>query len=427
MDVRDDSGVLPHNHPVTPGPQGLGIQFIFTRNTSPTVTLPMLTNEQGLVASADDDYMPQGWGKTFIAPTEELPYIYMTTRIGSPGLWHLFAQPQLLTKYVRDGQQGIQGARGFHGYDGTGLQFIFRRSNAESLVIPSSTEAQQADDSHIPRGWRRQFLAPTPTHSKLYASCRRGSPGMWLDWSEPQVWSRYVEAGGLGMAGADGIGIQEIFQASHYRNPPAIPESIMEQSIEDDYVPNHWSSEPPDLSSENRFIFSCRRTGFDGAWDEWSAPRLCALWVMPIPGDDGPKGPQGIDGFEGSPGLPGEIGPRGEQGPRGLEGWGGAPGEQGASGEDGTDGRDGRDGVNGHSTQFIWCSTPSMTGVGQPVSSDEQKADDDYVPNGWSNVPVSISAERPDVYVSVRTGTSGNWSDYSMPALFAKYPSVESL
>ena len=46
---------------------------------------------------------------------------------------------------------------------------------------------------------------------------------------------------------------------------------------------------------------------------------------------------------------------------------------------------------------------------------------DDFVPTGWTDDPTGVTSANQYEWVSVRTGTSGAWSEFSTPSLWAKF------
>ena len=72
---------------------------------------------------------------------------------------------------------------------------------------------------------------------------------------------------------------------------------------------------------------------------------------------------------------------------------------------------------------MIWRGSATETTPATPASSASQMASDSYVPTGWSSAPVGLSDTNRFVYMSRRTGTSGNWGNWSAPALVSIYAS----
>ena len=74
-------------------------------------------------------------------------------------------------------------------------------------------------------------------------------------------------------------------------------------------------------------------------------------------------------------------------------------------------------GVSGYPTLVISATPPAA-----PASTTAQKADDDYVPDSWTEVqPVANSTDGRYVWRTERTGFSGSWVDWATPTLVAEY------
>lgn len=77
----------------------------------------------------------------------------------------------------------------------------------------------------------------------------------------------------------------------------------------------------------------------------------------------------------------------------------------------------GKDGSDGKGYEYIFKSTTTNTRPATPATSQT----DDYVPSGWNDDPVGVSATVPYEWVSKRTKKDGVWSAFSTPEPWANY------
>lgn len=77
----------------------------------------------------------------------------------------------------------------------------------------------------------------------------------------------------------------------------------------------------------------------------------------------------------------------------------------------------GQDGKDGKGYEYIFKSTTTNTRPATPATSQT----DDYVPSGWNDDPVGVSATVPYEWVSKRTKKDGVWSAFSTPEPWANY------
>jgi len=77
-------------------------------------------------------------------------------------------------------------------------------------------------------------------------------------------------------------------------------------------------------------------------------------------------------------------------------------------------------GKDGDGVQFVFQRTADETTPATPVSTTEQRADDDYVPVGWTQTSLGITEALPFEWVSERRGTAGDWGEFSAAAVFAR-------
>lgn len=79
--------------------------------------------------------------------------------------------------------------------------------------------------------------------------------------------------------------------------------------------------------------------------------------------------------------------------------------------------QNGKDGKDGKGNEYIYIHTIDNNRPSTPISEQI----DDYVPSGWHDDPIGVTATLPYEWVSMRTKKDGIWSDYSTPGIWAKY------
>ena len=73
-----------------------------------------------------------------------------------------------------------------------------------------------------------------------------------------------------------------------------------------------------------------------------------------------------------------------------------------------------------YSVSTVLNSTPGIPTA--PASTDEQRANDSYIPDGWvSSEPSTNDTDARSVFRTERTGYAGNWSAWGAPTLTASY------
>lgn len=77
----------------------------------------------------------------------------------------------------------------------------------------------------------------------------------------------------------------------------------------------------------------------------------------------------------------------------------------------------GKDGSDAKDHEFIFTNTTTNTRPATPATSQT----DDYVPSGWNDDPVGVSASIPYEWVSKRTKKDGIWGAFSTPEQWANH------
>ena len=199
-------------------------------------------------------------------------------------------------------------------------------------------------------------------------------------------WNTFADGGqdgAAGSAGADGAGYQFIFRRTTTDTAPTAPTTTAAQRTNDSYVPTGWSDDPTGVDGTNLYEWVSVRIGTSGAWGEYSSP---AIWAR-----------FSADGSDG------------------------APGARGAKGDQGDTGAAGQDGADGSGFEMVFRRTTTDTEPANITTTAAQRTTDDHVPTNWTDDPTGVDATNRFEWVSIRTGTSGAWSEFSEPSLWARF------
>ena len=347
----------------------------------------------------------------------------------------------------------ITGADGEAGKDGTNVEFIYKLSSNPTLEDsekPTYTDV----DKNVPLGWN-----PSPQGVKRetpyeFFSMRMKNDGVWGNWSEPAVWSKF------GMNGQDGDGVEYIYYRDNTGTQPTLqmPDDYKtnEEYQKNEWRPNDdWKDDPQGVQLDARYEWvSSRKYRYSEElgykiWHEFSIPSLWAKF-----GEKGDKGEPG----NGSSSKIVMLYASGES-VTGLSteckwDWNentlvNKPNEWHTSDSQleppvwmssrifssddslndvnwstpvkitGADGKAGRD---GNSIEFIYYATDESS---VPLDNYPTNVrDDGYVPRdlGWSDEPSGISQSSKYEFFSTRTKNAENeWGDWSTPVLWSKY------
>jgi len=412
-----------------PGKTGLdgpGVEFIFRRTAKESRPQTPTTTE---LQDAIDDFVPNGWTDNATGVTADLPYLWASKREGSTGNWLKFQIPVLWARYSGDGAT---------------TQYAFLATVAPTPPPrPGTGTGQVSDDDYVPPGWSRDPVGVSAARKYQWIVERKGrlGGGPWSAWTEPSLWSSYGETGEIGQPGKDGPGIEYIFRALSFTRP-ATPNG---DPTRDDDTPGAWTDNAVGLSAENPILWMSRRVGSSGNWGPFSTPVVWARWSK-----DGADGP-GVEFIfrEGSytrPATPGTNAAQRKMDDYVPNNWSDNP--EGVSAENprlwmsrrvgssgnwgpfstpvvwarySRDGADGSDGADGAGIEYIFRQTATESAPDRPLQTAAQRKMDDFIPYGWTDDATGVSPQRPILWMSRRTGTSGNWGPFSYPVVWARY------
>ena len=209
------------------------------------------------------------------------------------------------------------------------------------------------------------------------------------NWDEFALKGDTGATGAAGASGADGAGYQFVFRRTTTSTAPTSITTTNAQRSNDTFVPTNWTNNPTGVDATNEYEWVSVRIGSSGDWGEFSAPAVWAKFSE--------------DGADGTPGARGAKGDKGDQGDQG---------DQGPTGSDGAD---------GSGFELVFRRNNSSVAPNAISTTAAQRRTNDFVPSGWSDDPVGVTNTNQYEWVSIRTGTDGNWSEFSTPSLWAKF------
>lgn len=384
--------------------------------TNSSIKPPKPTSSQ--IPPADDNYT---W------------YMYPPTRESKEVFTWMIQATVYADKSLSDWTDPIRltGETGEDGSDGTKLEFIYKVTSASDA--PDKPDTSQQDD-YIPFGWSDSPQGVSKDMMYEWVSQREKKAakigeGVWGEFSEPVLWSKWGEKG------MDGDGYEYIFtRTADVDRVPQTPSSIQQN----DYIPTisnggskdyNWSDDPKGVNEDYKAEWTCKRVRTDGVWSNFSTPALWSNW-----------GEQGLSGGHyqyrwkisaTKPSIPTDAAASGwstnsELVPR--------DGEyvwqiQRFANPDGTltawsnlirlTGADGEDGKDGNSIEFIYTRNADGSQPSTPASVNQAG----HIPSGWTNHPSGVTASLMYEWVSQRylDKSTQRWGNWSTPGIWSRY------
>lgn len=325
----------------------------------------------------------------------------------------------------------LTGETGEDGSDGTKLEFIYKVTSASDA--PDKPDTSQQDD-YIPFGWSDSPQGVSKDMMYEWVSQREKKAakigeGVWGEFSEPVLWSKWGEKG------MDGDGYEYIFtRTADVDRVPQTPSSIQQN----DYIPTisnggskdyNWSDDPKGVNEDYKAEWTCKRVRTDGVWSNFSTPALWSNW-----------GEQGLSGGHyqyrwkisaTKPSIPTDAAASGWSTNSEL-----VPGDgkyvwqiQRFANPDGTltawsnlirlTGADGEDGKDGNSIEFIYTRNANGSQPSTPASVNQAG----HIPSGWTNHPSGVTASLMYEWVSQRylDKSTQKWGKWSTPGIWSRY------
>lgn len=370
-------------------------------------------------------------------PTEES--IWMATNTAKNGVWSTWKVSK------------IKGEDGIDGKDGDNIEFIYCLTRNEN-ESPAPTE-YSIEDNFVPKGWTNNPTGVDMQFKCEYFSMRKKAEGFWGNWSEPALWSKY------GANGQDGDGVQYIYIKTTTNDIPANPtpenyETNTDYQSDSEWVPAYnenlefqWTDDPQGVDNIVKYEWVASRKyrlnddGTKKLWHPFSTPSLWSKYgekgdpgdgsntkiIMIYKSADSVEAPKDGDyDFDTNTFIT-------------PNGWTTNLSELCApiwmcsrifsSAEELTEtewslpikvtGEDGRPGQDGDTVEFIYYNTALNEVIAEHLPENSQE--DKFIPKHWTNNPTGISLELQYEFFSSRTKHNGVWSNWSRPALWAKY------
>ena len=212
-----------------------------------------------------------------------ISYNYFDTGLLPEGMLTVFVKSINNLAYVSEEFASLHFNNVRAGFDGEGIQFVYRRTNSSTAPpTVTSTDEQRADDDYVPGGWTDRIQGVTSTLKWEWVSTgtrARGS-SVWREFSAPALFSFF------GDPGQDGRGVEFIFIRNNILwPPPDAPETSLAQDMLDGQVPSPWSGSAQGTTEEFKYEWVSRRRGTTNNWGKFEDP---SLWASQgAPGADG--------------------------------------------------------------------------------------------------------------------------------------------
>ena len=343
------------------GRDGDGYEYIFKGGTSygthPNQINNPDVNSIGLTKD-DDDFVPIGWSDDPVTLTEELQYIWVSTRKrkGSNS-WGEFSDPKIWAHWADKGTNGGH------------WEFIYINSKTTPARPQGGTSIL-----NLTGGW--STIVSTPDIANGYhtwmSQCFVSGEGVYGEWTLP-----IRITGEDGQPGTDGDLTEFIYTRNNTGVAPSVPPSngTYPRDWPNDGTVDHqtdgngvtWYDNPQGVASNMMYEYVSTRSynGTTKTWGNYSSPVIWSKW--------GEKGQDG-DGYEYIYKLGTTYGTHPKE-----------------------------------------ITTKASDSVGNT------KSDDDFVPDGWNDEPLTLSSGAPIEWVSVRKKTNQVWGDFSDPKVWAHW------
>lgn len=394
------------------------------------------------------------------------PPVYMSSRI--------FSDNESLIDETWSYPVKISGKDGEKGVDGDGIEFMYLTNTTIDIPEDKNPKDDDTNESLKTKGWTDNPTGVKEECKFEFMTMRTSIGGVWGNWCEPALWSKY------GDTGQDGDGVEYMFTRTENDTAPDNPTPKKSES-EDEYDLNAnnyqksewkpddtWTDDPKGVDEINRYEWVSMRkyyadeTGIK-SWHEFSDPSLWGKYVengkdgahskvmMIYTSNDGttPDTPTGgsYNFTDGSFNCPSGWNTNDTN----LSGivWvsstvfesNGNQEEQKWSSPVRLTGADGQAGKDGADIDFAYCSTSTTNNIYPPIDMEEDSdSNDTYydefghytggyeytneennITYKWTNNPSGVDETNRYEFMSMRTKVNGEWSGWSTPTLWSNY------
>ena len=386
------------------------------------------------------------WCDTPYPTSADYPLLYVSTKTtASSSSW---STASLMSRYGLDGSSGS---------NGTGYEYAYyTTSGTPNPAIPDTVLTTGVVDS-----WQKTPVAMTDSATKIYISYRTKTGSTYTGWSTGALFSVKGDTGDTGSAGADGSMIYEISATPTSRttsNPLVkyriswndVTESIDFDDLKEGDIIKSGTYLYPFISktaSQYNFVYFGERTDLQGeqgvkGYDGVGFEMIFKLMDSESPTWSSSNNPATLDTTTSAFQTRGYV----------PTGWTDDPSgvslthpyefasvrtsdENGVWSAFSTPSLFAKFGDDGIGIEYIYCVNDSTTA---PTFTNGQNSasftgyvtrngvryyyqDDDFVPSGWSDDPISVSENNKYCWVSQRSKVNGVWGDFGNPTIWAKY------
>ena len=256
------------------GQDGFGYQYIYTLSSvSQQIPCPpysgQTTTDNG-VGWNGGKYNGVVWYDNQPNVSEKYPFCYRcwirTDNNDQDATWNGVQDGEsnkyaiLIAHYGKDGNDGT---------DGLYQENIYKRVADSTVDVTRPTESSNTA-GFLPEGWTDHPSGITEQFKLEYICTRKKDPtsdgGVWSDWTDPVIWSKWGEAG------KDGDGVSYIFKRTIDTNIPDSPTGTGPDVPKDD----GWTDNPTGVNAQHPIEWVSSSKSDNGIWSAWSTP---AIWA----------------------------------------------------------------------------------------------------------------------------------------------------
>lgn len=256
---------------------------IFDKEVDSSENPGLLAIAKGLIEDPNSDYpvdsnvnghVPPGWSADPLSVNESLQVGWIAKRYKTGLTWGRFSTPAINAKY------------GVDGIDGPGVEYIFFRYTSPLTLSQfnpnASTLPNKDQDGFVPTDigigqgadrvtWTNNPTGTTEIWLYEYVAKRTKSNGVWSNFTNPAIWSKY------GQNGADGSGVEMVFKLTVEKINPGKP---TQNSQDDGFIPEGWTDNASGASKSTKYEWMAKRRKLNNLWLDWEMPVVWSTYVI---------------------------------------------------------------------------------------------------------------------------------------------------